>query len=454
VLPAGQHGFPILHEDDRVTLLQSGSNAPLPGLPVKLTLSWSNNLPEGLDIDASLYLLGENGKVADDSAMVFYGQPSASDGSAALTSSDRSGAVFSLRALSSSVAKAAITLVVDDTVGRGRGFAEAGSLTLKVSGPDGEHSYAFDGTATSFKAVVMAEIYQRNGETKIRALGQGFDGGLKPLSEHFGVVVEDEPPAAAPKPPGRVSLEKKIVSLEKKRPGMVSLLKKADTAVAKAGLSGLVAKVALCLDISGSMRKLYRSGAVDKLVERILALGYRFDDDGEIDVFLFGKRAHSYGSVGPEEVDGFSQRMLDKVGLEPDTMYGLVMETIRAHYRSQSDFGRIPIFVMFVTDGGTSDVRRTETQMMQASSEAIFWKFMAIGEMPKKTSNPKKSSRLPKGFDFLAYLDDMEGRAIDNADFFAVEDPSDPSEEELYGMLLEEFPQWLEGARKAGILKA
>lgn len=432
--------------------LQAGGNAPLPGLPTTLSIGWSKPLPEGLDVDASLYLLGPNGKVANDEAMVFYGQTAAPDGSASLAKSDRTGAAFVLKGMAASVDRIAVTLVVDDTVGRGRGFAEAGTLTLTVKGPDGEHSFSVDGTATSFRAIILAEVYRRNGETKIRALGQGFDGGLKPLAEHFGVTVADDEAPAAPPASAKVSLEKRLVSLEKKRPGMVSLVKKADAAVEKAGLGNLTAKVALCLDISGSMNGLFRSGKVDRLVERVLALGYRFDDDGMIDVFLFGRDSHSFGPLGPEEVGDFSKNVISKYGLESDTMYGLVMERLRAYYRPQPDFGKIPIFVMFVTDGGTRDTRRTETQMIEASKEAIFWKFMAIGPMPS-SRGPKKSSRLPKGFDFLAYLDDMEGRLLDNADFFAVEDPSEPTEEELYGMLLEEFPKWLGEVRRAGVLK-
>lgn len=133
-------------------------------------------------------------------------------------------------------------------------------------------------------------------------------------------------------------------------------------------------------------------------------------------------------------------------------MYSMVMERIRNHYRADPDYGKIPAFVMFLTDGGTQDPRRTETQIMEASKEAIFWKFIAIGPMPK-TKGGKKGTRLPTGFDLLMHLHDMQGRLIDNADFFSVEDPTDPTDEELYGMLLQKFPAWLDAARSKGVLK-
>jgi tellurite resistance protein TerA len=57
-------------------------------------------------------------------------------------------------------------------------------------------------------ALILGEVYQRNGQWKFRAVGQGFNGGLGPLARHFGVDISDDPdvaappaPAAAPSPP-------------------------------------------------------------------------------------------------------------------------------------------------------------------------------------------------------------------------------------------------------------
>lgn len=433
-----------------MSILQQGQNAALGGFPLKLSVRWANALPQGLDVDASVYLLGPDGKVRGDGDMIFYGQRVSGDGGTSLVATDAKGAFFQIVSLPDGVERAALTTVVDDTTGTGRGFSHAGTIEVTAEGPQGSHSYSIDAAATGFAAVILAEVYRRDGQVKMRAVGQGFAGGLKPLAEHFGVAVADNPPAPPPQK-AAVSLEKKIVSLEKARPQMVSLLKKADQAVSRSGLSGARAKMYLCLDISGSMDPLYRAGKVDALTERVMALGYRLDDDGQIDVFLFGKNAHYYGQVGPSEVASFSRDLLRKHPLEGGTMYGQVMERIRSHYASDPDYGKIPVFVMFVTDGGTQDPRLTETQILEASREGIFWKFMAIGSSPKKWTG-KKSKRLPAGFDFLAYLDDMQGRLVDNADFFSVEDPTKPTDDELYALLLEEFPAWLDNARRMSIL--
>ena len=47
----------------------------------------------------------------------------------------------------------------------------------------------------------------------------------------------------------------------------------------------------------------------------------------------------------------------------------------------------------------------------------------------------------------------MEGRFIDDANFFHLEDMSKLSDEMQYDQLLNEFPQWLQEAKTKGILR-
>lgn len=102
------------------------------------------------------------------------------------------------------------------------------------------------------------------------------------------------------------------MDLQKKDPELLSLVKKVSVSLEKRKLLTDRAKVALCLDISGSMNALYKSGKIDVLVRRVMALGYRFDDDGEIDVFLFGENVHEWGSIGVGDYRSFVSDMLSR----------------------------------------------------------------------------------------------------------------------------------------------
>ena len=46
----------------------------------------------------------------------------------------------------------------------------------------------------------------------------------------------------------------------------------------------------------------------------------------------------------------------------------------------------------------------------------------------------------------------MEGRVVDNAGFFALDDIDQVSDDDLYQRLLSEFPDWMRAAKTASIL--
>ncbi len=106
------------------------------------------------------------------------------------------------------------------------------------------------------KGCNYGEVYRHQGNWKLRALGQGFNGGLEPLAVSYGVDVE---PAAEVVPqPARISLEKK---LEGKAPALISSwAKKASISLAKHKLDTVEARVAFVLDASGSMTDQFKKG--------------------------------------------------------------------------------------------------------------------------------------------------------------------------------------------------
>jgi stress response protein SCP2 len=447
------------------TPLTQGANRPLPDQEaLLLTVNWQPARIGGKEVDASAFLLTGVGKVRGDADMIFYNQPASADGS--VTTVSPQGGIqsfrFDLPRMAAEVQRIAVTLTIHDAAAVTLAQASRVCVEAATAG-DALASYEVELRGRNEAALILVEIYRHAGGWKIRAVGQGFVGGLDPLARAFGIEVSDEPAAAtapspaamssAPPATGPVSLEKRLVDLEKRDPQLVSLVKKLQVCLDKQALLQDTAQVALCLDISGSMHGLYQSGKIDQLVQRIMALGFRFDDEGQIDVFLFGSQEHYFGSLGVEHYRHFVRDLLRRHALEGGTNYGKVIQAIRRHYAARANFGAVPVYVMFVTDGGTGDPALTEQQIIQASHEAIFWQFMAIG--PARSGGQKGWLRrlLPSGFDFLAKLDDLPGRAVDNADFFSVADPAQPTDEELFGLLMTEYPNWLRNALAQGILR-
>ncbi|GAB2869100.1 VWA domain-containing protein [Nocardioides pacificus] len=446
--------------------LQRGGNVGLTavglGPTVVVTLTWVART--GVDADLSAFLCDESGRVRSDADFVFYNQPSGADGAVRhLGKSARGGTTLDRVALDLGRVPGGVDKVVIGASLDGGRFGDLDGLGVEVAadGGDGIPAVRTELEASDETAMVFAEVYRRGGEWKVRAVGRGWTGGLGAMATDVGVSVDDEPeaspaPAAAPPaPPAEtVSLEKRrVIDLEKKLTsagdtGMLSLVKKAGVSLEKKGLGEHTARVALVLDISGSMNRLYSRGAVQRLAERVLALGLRFDDDGEVDVFLFGKQVHQPGGLRLEGYPEYVKGMLKQHPLEFDTRYGAAVTAVRRHYfgaseeRTAPQPADVPVYVMFVTDGEPSDKAVATKQVRAASYEPIFWQFMGIGS---------------RGFPFLEKLDDLDGRFTDNADFFSVSEDellgrSPISDDALFERLMTEYPDWLRRARSQGLL--
>jgi tellurite resistance protein TerA len=199
--------------------LQSGQNLALTQLRFVAIVRWSP-ATAGLVLDASAYLLGANGKVESDAGFLFYGQPSVANGAATL---DPSATTFTLDLgrLPADTERVALALTIEQGARRGQRFDQVAGLTLTVTGDSEPIEFGLDTQAMQEAAVILGEFYKRNGAWKIRAMGQGFHGGLGPLASHFGVEISDDPdqaapPAPAPAPAPPVSLNK--ITLEKRKP--------------------------------------------------------------------------------------------------------------------------------------------------------------------------------------------------------------------------------------------
>lgn len=205
--------------------LTPGGNAPVPTQELRVRVS------SGGPVDASAFRLYADGKVQGDADMVFYGQLRNDDGTVSLVSEGQySTFTVALNRLKSEVQKIAFTVTCD------AGQTISGLRQLSIDVEQGAISLVSGVVELSGRqeaALILGEFYRRNNDWKFRFVAQGFNGGLKPLAEHFGVNIADEPaPSALPSPPPvvtpppvetRISLSK--VSLTKEKPA-ISLTKR------------------------------------------------------------------------------------------------------------------------------------------------------------------------------------------------------------------------------------
>lgn len=212
--------------------------------------------------------------------------------------------------------------------------------------------------------------------------------------------------------------------------------RKLDVILEKKQLRGTQARVVFVLDHSGSMRPLYQNGTVQNTLERIFPVAMRFDDDGEMQFYLFDTDYQELDPVSLKNLGDYTEQViLKKMGKYGQTRYAPAMHTILHRY-AEKDPSHTPTFVIFITDGDNSDKAAAKKALIAASQYNIFWKFVGIGK---------------EDFPFLEKLDDLDGRRVDNANYISIPDLNTIKEETLYERLMEEYDDWRRAAKRAGI---
>lgn len=415
--------------------LQSGQNIALNQPLLRITLSYPGTAAFRSEIDASAFMLSAQNKVRGDADFIFFNQPSAPNGSLSLTSSAGSSQFsLDLRKVDADIVKIALTLVID-------GPDSVSGLQRIQMNAEGVATFDIPLAGRSEKALILAEVYRHNGNWKLRASGQGFNGGGEPLAVHFGVDVTSPSPAPAPAPTSTtVSLEKRI---QEKAPRLISLAKTVTVSLAKHNLQSVKAKVAFVLDASGSMTGEFKKGNVQAVLDRIAVLAVQFDDDGDMDMWGFAEKHRKYKDVTLDNLDGYVADIQNSArrgrwenlpGLGGINNEPPVLEEIIDTFK-HSD---LPVYVVFITDGGISKTRAIKEAIRRSANYPIFWKFLGLGG---------------SGYGILEQLDTFTDRRIDNTHFFAIDDFATMSDERLYDLLLEEFKDWTVAARKERIMR-
>ncbi|CAH1386085.1 TerD family protein [Candidatus Nitrotoga sp. M5] len=164
---------------------------------------------QGMDIDVACFGLDANDKLSDDKYMVFFNQKSCPGGGVALEiSGEKSVFATDVSRLPESIHK----LVFAASIGGEGTMRKLGSSSMRL----GSTVFKFSGSDfQDEKAMIIGEIYKRDGQWRFGAVGQGFNGGLSMLLKHFGGVEAESSPTPAPAPePKKVSLSK--ITLEKR----------------------------------------------------------------------------------------------------------------------------------------------------------------------------------------------------------------------------------------------
>lgn len=185
--------------------LSKGGNVSLsktdPGMKnVLIGLGWDVRATDGqdYDLDASVFLLAENGKVRNDLDFIFYNNLRSADGSVEHTGDNRTGEgdgddesiKIKLDKIPADVAKLVFVVTIHDATVRRQNFGQVEGAFIRLVNDDNQIEVArYDLTedASTETAMLFGELYRHNGEWKFRAVGQGYAGGLASVCAQYGI---------------------------------------------------------------------------------------------------------------------------------------------------------------------------------------------------------------------------------------------------------------------------
>ncbi|MDD5461620.1 MAG: TerD family protein [Methylococcales bacterium] len=187
--------------------LNKGGNVSLsktdPGLKnVIVGLGWDARPTDGadFDLDASAFMVKEDGKVRSDSDFIFYNQTKSGCGSVEHTGDNRTGAgdgddeavIVLLDKVPADIQKVVFCVTIYNADMRKQNFGQVNHAYVRVVNKDSNNEvarYDLSEDASIETAMIFGEIYRHSGEWKFKAVGQGYAGGLAALARQYGINI-------------------------------------------------------------------------------------------------------------------------------------------------------------------------------------------------------------------------------------------------------------------------
>lgn len=165
-------------------------------------LGWDARVTDGneFDLDASVFMVGEDGKVLSDANFIFFNNKTSPCGAVEHQGDNRTGegdgddeqVKIDLTQLPATVKKLVFSVTIYEAENRKQNFGMVSNSFMRIYNNDTNVEIArFDLSedASTETAMVFGELYRHGEEWKFKAVAQGFAGGLSALASQHGVSI-------------------------------------------------------------------------------------------------------------------------------------------------------------------------------------------------------------------------------------------------------------------------
>ncbi|WP_118951876.1 TerD family protein [Taibaiella helva] len=172
--------------------LQKGQRENLDAPKFTVGLGWDTNSSstgEGFDLDASIFILGENGKLVADDYFVFYNNKKSPDEAVIHTGDNLTGEgsgddeqiKVDLTKINAAAKEICIVVTIHEAETRRQNFGQVRNSFIRIVDEQNNElvKYELDEDFSIETAVEFGRIYNRSGQWKFEAVGMGMKGGLQ-----------------------------------------------------------------------------------------------------------------------------------------------------------------------------------------------------------------------------------------------------------------------------------
>ena len=173
--------------------LQKGQRESINAPKFTVGLGWDTNSSTtgtDFDLDASVFILGENKKLLSDSHLVFYNNLKSPNEAVVHTGDNHTGAgdgddeqiLVDLSKIEPNAAEICIVVTIHEAAQRGQNFGQVRNSFIRIFDSVTNQEilkYELEEDFSIETAVEFGRIYKRNGEWKFEAVGMGMKGGLE-----------------------------------------------------------------------------------------------------------------------------------------------------------------------------------------------------------------------------------------------------------------------------------
>ena len=172
--------------------LQKGQRENINAPKFIVGLGWDTNTTStgnAFDLDASVFILGENKKILTDQHFIFYNNLKAPNESVVHTGDNLTGdgdgddeqIIVDLSKIEDNASEICIVITIHDANDRNQNFGQVRNSFIRIVDASSNQEllkYELEEDFSIETAVEFGRIYRRNGEWKFEAVGSGMRGGL------------------------------------------------------------------------------------------------------------------------------------------------------------------------------------------------------------------------------------------------------------------------------------